>query len=207
MADKLGTTQKSVPSIRMRIADGGILQCSRELVDCLWLVQGVSFQNNLKVLPLGSYDEILGMDWLEQHSPMQIDWRAKTLMFQYQQVELCLKGVRANTRFCATLTANQVLGLIHRDAVMQVVELYSLVTETENFEPLPAVVTQLLDEFAHIFDEPKGLPPSRIFDRAIPLLLEAKPVNLCPYRYNPAQKDEIEKQVTEMLQQGITESE
>jgi hypothetical protein len=65
------------------------------------------------------------MDWVEQHSPMQIDWRAKTLKFQYQQVEVCLKGVRANTRSCVTLTANQVQGLIHRDAVMQVVELCS----------------------------------------------------------------------------------
>lgn len=78
-----------------------------------------------------------------------------------------------------------------------------LVTETENSEPLPAAGTQLLDEFAHIFDEPKGLPPSRIFDHAIPLLPGAKPVNLRPYHYNLAQKDEIEKQVTEMLPQGV----
>jgi hypothetical protein len=28
-------------------------------------------------------------------------------------------------------------------------------------------------------------------------------VNLCRYRYNPAQKDEIERQVAEMLQQGV----
>lgn len=34
MADKLGTTQRSVPSIRVRIVDGGILQCSRELIAC-----------------------------------------------------------------------------------------------------------------------------------------------------------------------------
>lgn len=34
MADKLGTTQRSVPSIRVRIIDGGIFQCSRELIAC-----------------------------------------------------------------------------------------------------------------------------------------------------------------------------
>lgn len=28
-------------------------------------------------------------------------------------------------------------------------------------------------------------------------------MNLCRYRYNPAQKDEIERQVAEMLQQGV----
>lgn len=54
-----------------------------------------------------------------------------------------------------------------------------------------------------MFDEPSGLPPAREFDHAIPLIPGAQPVNLRPYRYNPAQKDEIEKQVAEMLKQGV----
>nr|CAE04013.2 OSJNBa0045O17.10 [Oryza sativa Japonica Group] len=38
------------------------------------------------------------------------------------------------------------------------------------------------------------------------LLPNAKPVTKKPYRYYPEQKDEIEKQVTQMLQQGIIQS-
>jgi hypothetical protein len=34
-------------------------------------------------------------------------------------------------------------------------------------------------------------------------LPRVKPVNIKPYRYSPAQKDEIEKQITEMLTNGI----
>uniref|UniRef100_A0A452YJ10 Reverse transcriptase domain-containing protein n=1 Tax=Aegilops tauschii subsp. strangulata TaxID=200361 RepID=A0A452YJ10_AEGTS len=37
----------------------------------------------------------------------------------------------------------------------------------------------------------------------IPLLPGAKPVNIRPYRYSPAQKDEVERQVADMLAQGI----
>lgn len=73
LAGKLNCKLRVVPAIQVRIADGGILHCSRELTNCLWWVQGFSFQSNFKVLPLGSHDIILSMDWLVDHSPMQID--------------------------------------------------------------------------------------------------------------------------------------
>lgn len=68
---------------------------------------------------------------------------------------------------------------------------------------IPTEVEHLLTEFASLFEEPRGLPPQRHFDHAIELLPGAAPVNIRPYRYNPAQKDEIEAQVADMLAQGI----
>ena len=61
----------------------------------------------------------------------------------------------------------------------------------------------LIKEFEALFEEPKGLPPKREFDHAIPLLPGAQSVNVRPYRYNPEQKDEIERQISEMLANGI----
>lgn len=73
-ADKLSTQQYFCPAIKVKVADGGVLSCSRELWNCQWWVQGQSFVTTLKFLPLGCYEVILGMDWLEDHSPMQVDW-------------------------------------------------------------------------------------------------------------------------------------
>ncbi|XP_024314628.1 uncharacterized protein LOC112270762 [Brachypodium distachyon] len=67
----------------------------------------------------------------------------------------------------------------------------------------PGKVTQVLDAFADVFVEPQGLPPPRSFDHSIPLVPGAQPVSRRPYRYNPAQKDEIEKQVSELLRQAV----
>lgn len=61
----------------------------------------------------------------------------------------------------------------------------------------------MVQEFSHLFEEPSGLPPARDYDHTIPLIPGAVPVNVRPYRYTPAQKDEIEKQVKDMLQKGI----
>jgi hypothetical protein len=61
----------------------------------------------------------------------------------------------------------------------------------------------LLSEFESLFAEPEGLPPRRESDHKITLLQGSEPVNLRPYRYNPEQKDEIEKQIVEIMRQGI----
>lgn len=53
-----------------------------------------------------------------------------------------------------------------------------------------------------VFGVPSGLPPSRAFDHRIHLLPNTKPVNVRPYRYPYFQKNEIERQVKEMLDSG-----
>ena len=68
---------------------------------------------------------------------------------------------------------------------------------------IPAVVQDFLTEFSELFKEPHGLPPHRSFDHAIDLLPGALPVNIRPYRYSLAQKDEIEAQVADKSAQGI----
>jgi hypothetical protein len=61
----------------------------------------------------------------------------------------------------------------------------------------------ILTEFGDIFDDPKKLPPQPLLDHAISLESNITPVNSRPYRYSPLQKDEIERQVQEMLNAGI----
>lgn len=68
---------------------------------------------------------------------------------------------------------------------------------------VPAEVQALLTEFEDVFQEPQSVPPSRVHDHAIHLLPGTVPVNVRPYRYSPLQKDEIERQVAEMLQAGL----
>lgn len=68
---------------------------------------------------------------------------------------------------------------------------------------VPCSVQALIQQYAHLFQEPTTLPPSRTFDHRIALIPGAQPVNVRPYRYAPHQKTEIEKQVAEMLKKGI----
>jgi hypothetical protein len=67
----------------------------------------------------------------------------------------------------------------------------------------PEAVQQLLEQYQHLFLWPDILPSKRQVDHAIELLPGAQPFRLRPYRYTPQQKDEIEKQVKEMLDNGV----
>lgn len=67
---------------------------------------------------------------------------------------------------------------------------------------VPDPVQPVMQEFADVFKEPTNLPPARTLDHAIHLLPGAAPVNSKPYRYSPLQKDEIERQVADMLKAG-----
>jgi hypothetical protein len=70
---------------------------------------------------------------------------------------------------------------------------------------LPLELQQLLASFADIFEVPQSFPPSQDCDHHIPFITGVRPVQMRPYRYALALKTEIEKQVTKMLQSGITQ--
>jgi hypothetical protein len=68
---------------------------------------------------------------------------------------------------------------------------------------IPSNIQKLLSVYEDVFQIPSALPPPRPFDHQIHLLPGAHPVNVRPYRYSLLQKTEIEKQLTEMPQNGI----
>jgi hypothetical protein len=59
-------------SMTVRVADGVAVRCSHEIVNCSWSIQGTLFTTTFKILPPDCYDAILGMEWLESFSPMQV---------------------------------------------------------------------------------------------------------------------------------------
>lgn len=56
-------------------------------------MQGFEFHSNLKLLPLGGFDMILGMDWLEAFSPMKVHWANKWISIPYGDRQILLQGL------------------------------------------------------------------------------------------------------------------
>lgn len=158
----------------------------------------------MRILDLGAYDAVLGMDWLDSFSPMTCHWRNKHIFFPYGDKEVHLQGI---------LSEQQQQQL----QVMDIDQLRKSLADNDVWalaliEPAPPDqvtgsnapdVQKLLTEFEDAFEEPKALPPHRSFDHAITPQNNAQPVNSWPYRYSPLQKDEIERQVKEMMHAGL----
>lgn len=81
---------------------------------------------DLKLLPLGSYDMILGMDWLEEFSSMWIDWKRKKMRFSHKNNRITLFGVKDQLNQCKIMSAKQFNGMMKDGAVAQVVQLCTI---------------------------------------------------------------------------------
>ncbi|KAL5211653.1 hypothetical protein ABZP36_022500 [Zizania latifolia] len=196
---------ESLPrKIPVRIANGEYSFCTLAIPACKWWLQGREYSCNFWLLELGSYDAILGMDWLQEFSPMRIDWNSKWLEYAHQGQTIRIQGIIPQLSSCNAIRMDQVKGCYKQESLMYM--LYLCVSTSESGEHTPLEIQDMLQNYTEVFDEPKGLPPTRTCDHYIPLIPGSKPVCVRPYRYNPAQKDEIEKQVKEMLQTGVIQN-
>jgi hypothetical protein len=64
-------------------------------------------------------------------------------------------------------------------------------------------IQTILAEFQQVMEEPTTLPPTREFDHRITLKEGMGPINVKPFRYAHFQKNEIERQMSEMLLLGL----
>lgn len=55
---------------------------------------------------------IMGMDWLENFSPMWVDWKRKRMRFQCQGNNITLTGVKDQTTSCKMVTGKQLKGMV-----------------------------------------------------------------------------------------------
>jgi hypothetical protein len=118
---------------------------------------------------------------------MQVDWEQKWLLISQAQEQHLLQGE---------------LSALPEGSVLQVSAIVNSDTAPEQASHPPEIAA-LLSEFELFFAPPTGYPPARHCDHAIHLIPGASPVNIRPCRYPPAIKDEIERQVTEMLKSAV----
>jgi hypothetical protein len=81
MVSQLHLLPQAAKPLKVKVANGQLVQTDTQVLGLkLWL-QGHTFCTDARVLGLGAYDLILGMDWLERHIPMQCDWLNKRINF------------------------------------------------------------------------------------------------------------------------------
>jgi hypothetical protein len=119
---------------------------------------------------------------------MKVHWKQKWLELPYGSQTIRLQGVILE---------------FPEEVLVQLCIIAPDGSQSTEVALLPVEVQMLLDQFSVLFEEPDSLPPSWACDHEIPLIPGAMPVNIRAYRYPPALKTEIERQVAEMLDKGI----
>jgi hypothetical protein len=134
----------------------------------------MEFDIHLYVMPLAGYDVVLGTHWMATLGDIVWNLAAGTMAFKQAGRDVCWRGV-------ATPSPPR----LHT---------------AETTEPL---LDEVLDSFSDVFAEPTGLPLERGHNHHIVLKPGAGPVVVLPYTYPTTHKDELERQCSAMIKQGI----
>ncbi|WVZ83088.1 hypothetical protein U9M48_030268 [Paspalum notatum var. saurae] len=155
VANKLGLALHQQAGLHVTVGNGDQIK-SLGLFPGLFISMGSDkFVADFYALPLGTYDVVLGVNWLSSLGPILWDFNHHTMAFQ-----------RANCR----------ITWIGIDAPRPV-ELWA--TTLHDGE----LMTALLDEFTGVFQEPQGLPPQRAISSApTPTLWQYDPTATLMFR-------------------------
>jgi len=201
-AASLGFKPLQGEEISVRVANGQKVFSPGSCKAVSIKLQGFSFQTDLFILSLVGCDMVLGIQWLQTLGPILWDFAALKMQFSFQGQQYVLQGIQQGPQ----------VNMVNADtfkfprAESKGVLLQLMATEPLLHSNPPAVhgpVQDLLQQFEDIFREPKGLPPLRSHDHAIPLQDGVTPVSVRPYRYPFYQKEEIEKIVKDLLKSGV----
>ncbi|PNX56849.1 hypothetical protein L195_g058407, partial [Trifolium pratense] len=152
-------------------------------------------------------DVILGASWLATLGPHVADYASLTLKFFLEGKFVTLVGEPEARPSSAQLHHFKRLHTTDAIAECFTVQWLKSTEAADIFKELPTniepEIAMLLHTYKELFQPPSALPPSRAHNHSIPLMEGANPVKVKPYRYPHSQKEQIEKMVQDMLQQGI----
>ncbi|GJY97051.1 putative reverse transcriptase domain-containing protein [Tanacetum coccineum] len=189
----------------VELADGRIIRLNTILRGCTLNILNHPFNIDLMPIELGSFDAIIGMDWLVKYQAIivcaekivRIPWGNETLIvhgdgsnrgnearlhiISYTKIqEYMLKGCPV---FLANVTTKET-----EDK-----------SEKKRLEDVPIV-----QDFPDVFPEDlPGLPPTRQVEFQIDLIPGAAPVARAPYRLAPSEMKELSEQLKELSDKGF----
>lgn len=163
---------QTIEPISVKVANGQIIQCNKKVIQLEWWNCGKTFHADAIVLPISAYDMVMGMDWLEQFSPMLCAWDKKWVEFQLDRGVVKLQGeTTTNITELHKVDGCQLHKWEKSNEIWAIARLQKVqANKTQTSESVPRCIHRVLDQFSEVFKVPNSLPPSRDYDHTISLL-------------------------------------
>ncbi|GJR50161.1 putative reverse transcriptase domain-containing protein [Tanacetum coccineum] len=188
-----------------KLADGKIIGVNTIIRGCTLNFMNHPFNIDLMPVPLGSFDAIIGMDWLTKHHGViicdekivRVPFGREMLIFQGNgnnqkkesrlNIISCTKAQEYLSKGCDVFLAH----ITTKEAEDK--------SEEKRLEDVPIV-----RDFPEVFPEDlPGIPPTRQVEFQIDLVPGAAPVARAPYRLAPSEMKELAEQLQELSDKGF----
>ncbi|GJW58468.1 putative reverse transcriptase domain-containing protein [Tanacetum coccineum] len=201
---------KTVPTaldhgIDVELADGRIIRVNTLIRGCTLNFLNHPFNINLIPVEMGSFDVIIGMDWLSRYQAV-IDCAKKIVRIPFGNEILIVRGDGSNNEHESRLniiTYTRTQKYLQRGCQVFLAHVTTKEVEDKSekkrLEDVPIV-----RDFLELFPEDlPGIPPARQVEFQIDLIPGAAPVARVPYRLAPSEMKKLSDQLQELSDKGF----
>ncbi|GJR66236.1 putative reverse transcriptase domain-containing protein [Tanacetum coccineum] len=184
-------------SYEVELANGKVVCTNTVLKGCTLNLPDHLFDIDLMPIDLGTFDVIIGMDWLVEHDAVIVCGK-KEVHVPYKNKMLVVKGNSSASRL-KVISCIKVRKYIERGSQLFLAQ----VTEKEPSKKQLQDVS-VIRNFPEVFpDDLPGLLPPRQVEFRIELVPGATPVARALYRLAPFELKELSDQLKELLEKGF----
>ncbi|GJW57407.1 putative reverse transcriptase domain-containing protein [Tanacetum coccineum] len=192
-------------SYDVKLADMKIVGIDTIIRGCTLNFLNHPFNIDLMPVELGSFDVIIGMDWLRRcHAVIVCD--EKLVRIPYGNETLIFHGDKSNNgresrlTIISCLKAQEYMAKGCQIFLAQI----SAKKEEDKSEGKQLKDVPIVQDFSEVFPEDlPGLPPARPVEFQIDLIPGAAPVARAPYRLAPSEMKELSEQLQELSDKGF----
>ncbi|KAK1423842.1 hypothetical protein QVD17_19151 [Tagetes erecta] len=189
-------TSKLPNTYTIELANGKILEAGEVVKNCALQLDDHKFTIDLLPIELGSFDVVVGMDWLIKHQAEILCGKKIVKIPTKEGKILVISGEKSKA-------VNIITYLRANKCIRRGCEAFlAYVMKGESDRKIGDV--PIVSEFSDVFpEELPGIPPSREVEFRIDLIPGAAPVAKSPYRLAPSEMKELMKQLQELLDKGF----
>ncbi|GKD24386.1 putative reverse transcriptase domain-containing protein [Tanacetum coccineum] len=184
-------------SYEVELADGRVVSTNNVLKGCTLNLVNHIFEIDLMPIELGTFDVIIGMDWLVKHDAV-IVCGEKVVRIPYENNMLMVESDKGESRL-KVISCIKARKYVERGCHLFLAHVMEKESKEKRLEDVPVI-----HDFLEVFPEEfPGLPPLRQVEFRIDLVPGAAPVARAPYRLAPSEMRELSVQLQELLEKGF----
>ncbi|KAI3820706.1 hypothetical protein L1987_08254 [Smallanthus sonchifolius] len=192
------TRSKLEKTFTVEVANGDSLTIDSVIHDCSLEFNGHTFPINLVPMPLGSFDIIIGMDWMSNHHAEVICFD-KCIQIPLPSGETLRVFGEKPCKEHKLMSCTTTQKYLRKKYVAFLAHIVQKDVKEKNIQDIP-----IIRDFPEVFPKDlSGLPPVRQVEFRIDLVPGANPVARAPYRLAPSELQEIASQLQELSDKGF----
>ncbi|GJX25672.1 putative nucleotidyltransferase, ribonuclease H [Tanacetum coccineum] len=181
----------------IEMADGNLVSTNTVIKGCTLTLLNQPFEIDLMPIKLGSFDVVIGMDWLSKYRA-KILCDEKVVHIPIDGETLIIRGDRSKTRL-NLISCIKTEKYISRGCQVFMIQVMEKKADEKRLEDISVV-----KEFSDVFPEDlPGIPPVRQVEFQIDLIPGAAPIARTPYRLAPSEMQELSNQLQELTDRGF----